>query len=93
MNLDFDYTYADPINLSKEESATTNLNVGLNKDMFDFYRNKWLAETKYEADPEKIYGNKYYQHIIDFGHFFLPFIIEDLKENKNDWFFALESIS
>lgn len=60
---------------------------------FERLKNLWLEETKYTSIPSQIYGNNYYKRIIKMGEEVLPFIILDLKQNYNNWFFALQEIT
>jgi hypothetical protein len=62
-------------------------------DLFDSLKNKWISETGYLSDPEKIYNNTSYRQIVDLGDIFLPLILNDLEINYHNWFYALELIT
>lgn len=59
---------------------------------FQLLKSKWLQETRFHSNTELIYSNKYYQQIIQLGPEVAPYIIEDLKKERNNWFQALAQI-
>ena len=59
---------------------------------FNELKDKWKQETMLLSDPELIYENTNYKRIIKLGASVVPILIEDLKENDNDWLFALYQI-
>lgn len=61
-------------------------------ERFEALKREWLNETKYLSNPRLLYSNEKYQKIIEMGYNVVPYLLEDLKKNKNDWFFALEKI-
>lgn len=63
------------------------------KEKFQQLKQNWLDETKFYSDSNEIVNNNNYQEIINLGYDVVPFILEDLKENTNHWFYALKEIT
>lgn len=62
-------------------------------DKFEELKDIWIAETCFLSSFSERILNFNYQRIIGLGKEVLPFLIKDLKENQNDWFWALECIT
>lgn len=60
---------------------------------FEDLKREWLADTSMLSSPRLKYDNENYKEIIKLDSFVLPSIIEDLRENNNDWLFALRTIT
>ncbi len=60
-----------------------------------FYKLKkeWEAATAYLSSIEDIVMHPAYQQIIGMGHTAIPFIIREMKEEPNHWFWALKAIT
>lgn len=60
-----------------------------------FYKlkTKWENETKLVSSTTEMVLHPSYQEIIGLGRSVLPYILNDLKENRNHWFWALKSIT
>lgn len=63
------------------------------RETFERLRDKWIEETMYFSDPESVYNNENHKTIIRLGYKMLPYILDDLREHHNDWFFALNKIT
>jgi|ERR1035441_2439584 hypothetical protein len=63
------------------------------KQKFETYKSKWKEETFLSSSISDIVNNESYQSIIALGFIVVPFIINDLKENDEHWFYALEKIT
>ena len=55
--------------------------------------NRWRAETSWLSSTTAIAMHPAYQEIIGMGEGALPHILEDLRDNSGDWYWALKSIS
>jgi hypothetical protein len=63
------------------------------KKRFDFYNSIWQSETIFSSSVSEITNNSAYRSIIGLGQEVLPFIFDDLKNNDNHWFYALEALT
>ncbi len=78
--------------LSSSITAKEVLEVQL-KLHFDQLKKKWLDETMFYSNPNKIYQNPNYLKIISLGKGAIPLILEDWKTSNNHWFHALNVIT
>lgn len=62
-------------------------------DKFNELKSKWLEDTSFLSNIDEKTNHIAYKEIISFGLDILPFIIDDLIENQNHWFYALETIT
>ena len=70
------------------------LQNGKDKKLFNDLLNSWEEETGVISSTTVIINNQYYQKIIQMGKKAIPFIIEELKENRNpDLMYALRVIT
>jgi len=60
---------------------------------FDLYSGIWKTETMFSSNISEITNNSAYRSIIGLGKDNIPFIIEDLKQSENHWFYALELLT
>jgi hypothetical protein len=60
---------------------------------FDLYSGIWKTETMFSSSSSEITNNSAYRSIIGLGKDIIPFIIEDLKQSENHWFYALELLT
>ncbi|MFZ4378068.1 MAG: hypothetical protein ACOYN9_17060 [Saprospiraceae bacterium] len=60
---------------------------------FDLYSGIWKTETMFSSNISEITNNSAYRSIIGLGKDIIPFIIEDLKQSENHWFYALELLT
>lgn len=60
---------------------------------FQALRNEWVNETKYFSSAEQKFLHPAYQKIIGMGRKAIPFIINDLLDEPQHWFWALKSIT
>ena len=67
--------------------------VSRRRELFNAYKNLWQSETAMDASPKKISEHSAYQSIIKMGWYAIPFIIEELKDNLQHWFYALRAIT
>lgn len=93
----YDYYPTNEFNWESEQSGfSVNIKtyVSLVKlEDFEKLKNEWISETGYFSDPDIIRKNEKYKQIIKLGYKVLPHILNDLKLNHNDWFFALNEIT
>jgi len=62
-------------------------------DEFRALADQWHEETDDLSSPSKIAMHPAYQRIISKGERVLPLILEDLKERRGEWYWALRTIS
>jgi hypothetical protein len=60
---------------------------------FDLYSGIWKTETMFSSNSSEITNNSAYRSIIGLGKEIIPFIIQDLKQSENHWFYALELLT
>lgn len=60
---------------------------------FDLYSGIWKTETMFSSNSSEITNNSAYRSIIGLGKDIIPFIIQDLKQSENHWFYALELLT
>jgi hypothetical protein len=63
------------------------------KKQFELYSSIWKSETMFSSSSSEITNNSAYRSIIGLGTDIIPFIIEDLKESQDHWFYALELLT
>ena len=63
------------------------------EDYFETLKNLWLEETKWSSNVFLTTQHPAHINIIKLGSQILPFLLNDLKENKNHWFIALGNIT
>jgi len=66
------------------------------KELYDHFLNlkkQWLENTKFSSNAFLNLNHPAHSEILRYGKPFLPFILEDLKENRNHWFYTLSLIS
>ena len=59
------------------------------QEEFDTLALEWKQETAHLSSPSVIAGHPAYQKIIEMGQEAIPLILQDLKESKAHWFWAL----
>ena len=64
-----------------------------NQQEFDTLTLEWKQETAHLSSPSMIAGHPAYQKIIEMGQEAIPLILQDLKESKAHWFWALRAIA
>ena len=60
---------------------------------FEVLKNRWVDDTKYLSNMTDILSHSDYKKIIRLGPSVLPLILEDLKDNDNFWFPALQELT
>lgn len=65
----------------------------MTEERFQYLRDAWKEDTWHVASPKKKATHWAYQQIIGGGDKSLPFIIDDLKEETDHWFWALRAIT
>ncbi len=71
-----------------QESYQENL-----KKNFQLYKNIWEEQTLLSSNMTEIINNSAYLSIIALGADVIPLIIQDLRNDENHWFSALESLT
>lgn len=61
--------------------------------VFDELRRQWRNDTKYISSATQICEHPAYQKIIAIGEPMLPFIIEEVRNERGHWFYALHKIT
>lgn len=91
--------------LSKEGIAVKNITEKVAKDYFtpisrttqrrkfDILSATWKYDNNIVSSMSKIALNSAYQEIIGMGKEALPLILEEIRENPGQWFWALAAIS
>lgn len=62
-------------------------------EYFDSLKFLWLEETKFSSNVFLTTNHPAHLAIIQMGERALPFLIDDLKNNNNHWFIALNTIT
>ena len=60
---------------------------------FNQLKRQWEEESRFLSSISEIVMHPAYQSIIGMGKAAIPFIIRDLVESQNHWFWALKSIT
>lgn len=60
---------------------------------FNQLKQEWIEETKILSSISEICMHPAYQQIIGMGKTVIPYIIQEMVENPNHWFWALKSIT
>lgn len=63
------------------------------KGVFDELSQQWRQDTKFLSSASQIVDHPAYQQIIEFGEPMLPFILEEVRNERGHWFFALHKIT
>ncbi|MCI1267914.1 MAG: hypothetical protein LKG19_15165 [Saprospiraceae bacterium] len=63
------------------------------KKKFELYSSLWKKETMFSSSSSEITNNAAYRSIIGLGTDIIPFIIHDLQQSENHWFYALEQLT
>ena len=61
--------------------------------LFEQLAAKWKQETAHLSSPPAIAEHPAYQEIIGMGEKAIPLILRDLQETRDQWFWALRSIT
>ncbi|NCX95623.1 MAG: hypothetical protein EBX41_04300 [Chitinophagia bacterium] len=79
--------------LGKITSSTASLDTQSLEAKFLQYKEIWENETLLLSDTSKIISHPAYLNIIRLGSPVLPFILKDMEQTQNHWFFALQQIT
>lgn len=60
---------------------------------FETLRDKWKEENRFTPSVRDMCTSESYQRIIGMGEDVIPLILEELKEDPDHWFWALEAIT
>jgi len=63
------------------------------RERFRSLARQWRSETQWLSSTTEVAMNPAYQTIIGMGAEALPMILEDLRENSGQWYWALKAIS
>ncbi len=63
------------------------------KHQFEEYKTEWENLTAFSSSITEIVDNNPYRSIIGLGRDVVPFIIKDLSQTQNHWFYALTKIT
>jgi len=87
---------AETINLQIEEASfhyTLPYSTQTDIHKFCILADTWKEETKYFSSTNQIAMNQSYQQIIGMGEKVVPFILEHLRLESDQWFWALKAIT
>ena len=73
-------------------SATTNQPESF-AEKFERLREQWISETAFESSVSRMVANSAYQAIIGMSWKAVPFMLEDLRQAPQHWFWALKAIT
>lgn len=59
------------------------------KKKFEHLKNTWKQETRFNSDIKSIINHPAYQEIIQLGPAVIPFILEELQNKPDHWFYVL----
>ena len=76
------------LNNSQAQAASTK-----NRRKFDRLAAEWKEETAHLSSTSAIAEHRAYQQIIGMGEEAIPLILQDLKETRAQWFWALRAIA
>ena len=54
---------------------------------------QWMEDTKYESSATKIVEHPLYQKIIASGESMVPFILNEVRNGSNHWYYALQKMT
>lgn len=60
---------------------------------FSRLANEWRHATMFESSVSRIVMHPAYQQIVGMGHVVLPFILGELEQSPDHWFWALKAIT
>ncbi|MEM9680531.1 MAG: hypothetical protein AAF901_09430 [Bacteroidota bacterium] len=63
------------------------------KKQFEDNKANWLEDTMFVSSSTEIFNNSFYQNVINLGEDAIPYMVIDMKENLNHWFYALSKIT
>lgn len=63
------------------------------RDRFRRLAQQWSTETRWVSSTTQLAMHPAYQGIIGMGRDVLPFILEELRSNSGQWYWALKAIS
>ena len=67
--------------------------VAVDRQRFDRLAQKWKKETGHLSKVTRRCTHPAYQEIIGMGVAVVPLILHELKESRDDWFWALSAIT
>lgn len=82
--------------LDQVEAAVAHLSGQLNRSVgsrFDELRDQWKAETAFASSLQDRVLHPAYQQIIGLGPHALPYLLKELRETPDHWFWALGAIT
>jgi hypothetical protein len=68
-------------------------NRAISRQRFDYLAETWKKETGHLSKISKRCTHVAYQEIIGMGREVVPLILHDLRESRDDWFWALSAIT
>lgn len=63
------------------------------KEHFEILKNLWLEETKMSSNVYMTLKHPAHLSILNLGIEIIPFLLEDLQEHNNHWFYTLSIIT
>jgi hypothetical protein len=79
--------------MNLEANAASDTAASPMREKFEHLAAAWRAETQFTSSISEIFLNKNYQAIIGQGIAIVPFILEDLKNGPDHWYWALGAIT
>jgi hypothetical protein len=74
-------------------SAATSVSTQELRKQFTQLADEWRQKSRYLSNTTQIAMLRPYQRIIGMGWAVVPFILEELRRQPDQWFWALESIT
>ncbi len=68
-------------------------NCNRRRERFNWHARRWREDTQWLSSTTDIAMHPDYQAIIGMGPEALPMIVEDLRDNSGQWYWALKAIS
>lgn len=63
------------------------------ESLFKKHAAKWQRDTSYLSSPVDRYSHPSYARIIGLGPDVVSILLRDVRDNQNDWFYALRAIT
>jgi CheY-like chemotaxis protein len=84
-----------PIPAAESELAAlmNRIREGMWKARFEALTTQWRSRTRFSSSLSEISMDSAYQQLIGMGIVAVPFIIQELREKPDNWFWALKAIT
>lgn len=62
-------------------------------DRFNSLKQQWIADTRFSSNKFSTTDHPAYLQILGYGKFIIPILLNDMRENRTHWFFALSDLT